>query len=98
MVKFLKSGNIFNSGEGLKLKERVRNEVNYYDEILDHKRRTQLKGDKSTGLVPSSDKFINNFLTVYKDSKHNQGLVFCLLKSYVAKGMCVYHICFMNGC
>ena len=55
MVNFLKSGNMFNSGEGLKLKERVRNEVNYYDKILEHKRRTQLMGDKSTELVPSSD-------------------------------------------
>ena len=90
MVKFLKAGNAFYSGEGMKLKERVRNEVNYYDEILKHNRSTQLMGDKSTGLVTSSDKFIKNFLTLYKDSKHNQGFVFCLLKSYADKGMFVY--------
>ena len=41
----------------------------------------------TNGFVPGIDKFLNNFLSIYlyKDVKHRNSLIFCLLNIYVAK-------------
>ena len=88
MKKLLKVHTDFLSGNGLLLHERIRREVDYYEEIQELKWGLKDKVcSKLNHLASSKDKFFQNFLSLYHDEVggHKDSLIFLLLKTYVAK-------------
>ena len=87
MKKLLKVHTDFLSGNGLLLHERIRREVDYFEEIQELKWGLKDKVcSKLNHLASSKDKFVENFLSLYHDEVggHKDSLIFLLLKTYVA--------------
>jgi hypothetical protein len=83
MQNFLKTPVNTLSIKGQQLKFKVQLYLDYVDQMKNRVVRNST--NNSNGLIDSGDKFLNDFIEMYKDKSQKDSLLMCLMRAYVAK-------------
>jgi hypothetical protein len=82
MQNFLKSPDNTLAIQGRLLKSKVHLYKSYVDQMRNCVVRNSINNN---GLIPSGDKFLHDFIEMYRDKSHRDSLLMCLMRAQVAK-------------